>query len=408
MEQRFLPLLSVQRFSDLASEDLDLGDLGEETDVVSLADDVQLVHAVHVDVEGLQVHVHGGLLVLHDGRPGPRVGALDVDGEVLVREVAVVEGDLEAGHAHVALEGELHHVVREVGLPLGVGGGPSGLVVAVEQHLHVVGAAGLDGHGSELLRGKANLSRELHEVLADGADSVEQVVRLCPRRGAHLDLREGRPVVEAVAVGLEAHVEGLARGEGEGLHVAHGTAGLLAGDDGLPVLVGGAPDGDIEDLDALLGGGLHEEADGNAVDVDLLVELEGDVGALAVDGEVGVGGAVEEVAELGGGVGVVGVEDGSLLDLDDGAAASEPVGAGRLVGLDDVDLDLALLGVFGVVDASLEAAVVEKCVDVLLLLLGCRGRGRASHADVSGVAGEGKDGVEDSGDTLRKSWQGFS
>lgn len=79
----------------LAPPNLYLRYLGVIADVVAVADDVQPAYAVPVDAETLHGLFLGGLLVQNDRRPGVVDGALHVDGEVLVREEAVKEGEIE-------------------------------------------------------------------------------------------------------------------------------------------------------------------------------------------------------------------------------------------------------------------------------------------------------------------------
>lgn len=111
-------------------------------------------------------------------------------------EVPVKERNLDPGNPLVSQEAHDDLVVVVVAGVEGVGGGPTRLEVAVEEHADVVVAVQPDGGGGQLGRVGADLSREHLKLLGDSLRATEQSVRLGRRRAADLEFRERRPAVK--------------------------------------------------------------------------------------------------------------------------------------------------------------------------------------------------------------------
>lgn len=145
-------------------------------------------------------------------------------------------------------------------------------------------------------------------------------------------------LVEVVAVALEANILHGLGGERESLHDTHFPAGLLAGYDSGPVIIISGANGNIERLDPHLVGGLHEKADRHAVDLQVSLQFEGDLGALAVDRVVLIEIPIEEVLHISLRIGVLGMLDLHSNNLQHGSAITLSTGTRVVLRVDFVDL----------------------------------------------------------------------
>ena len=192
-----------------------------------------------------------------------------------------------------------------------------------------------------------------------------------------MHITEKDSLVEGVAVALEAHVLGRLRRERKGLHDPHVAAGFLAGDDGGPLIITRLTDGNVERINALLLGGLHEEADRHAVHLLVILELERNLGALPVDRVVLVEVPVQEVFDVILGVGELHVLDLDGNHLEHGSAVTLPA----LLRVDFENLGTAFRGVLREIDTG-PGVVVRGAV---IIVFGCWGwRGGREAVDIAG------------------------